>query len=97
MTNFARLVRDVEQRSVRISGLMASGVALLLTAAAALAAAVYFYAAPGSRLSLVWHAALIALPLVASGVAHLAGRMAKHDPAQLLLQVDLRLGLEERL
>ena len=97
MTNFARFVRVVEARATRIAGLRASGNALFLAAVTVLGAAVSLYLLPSVGLPIVWQAALLVLPLLASGIAHLLGKMAQQDPARLLLQVDLALGLQERL
>ena len=97
MTNFGQFVRAIEQRAAAISGLRTSAHALFLASSAALIASILIYALPGLAIPIAGKAGLLIALLSVSALAYLAGRMAKQDPARLLLQVDLRLGLGERL
>jgi len=97
MTQFTRFVRAVEQRATTLAGLRISAATLLLASIPALAAALVFYAVPNASLPLIWQICVLAVPLLTALLGNLLGRMAKHDAAHLLLQVDVRLGLGERL
>ena len=97
MTNFGQFVRAIEQRAAAISGLRTSAHALFLASSAALIASILIYALPEVAIPIAAKAGLLIALLSVSALGYLAGRMAKKDPARLLLEVDLRLGLGERL
>jgi len=97
MTNFGQFVRAIEQRASAISGLRTSAHALFLVSCAALIASILIYAVPGLAIPIAGKAGLLVALLSVSALGYLVGRMVKQDPARLLLEVDLRLGLDERL
>jgi len=97
MKNLSNLVRQLEQRARHLAGLRASSVALLAASGTGLATAASMYLIPSVVLPNESLAILIAFPVVTAAIAHLIGRSRRSDPAYLLLQVDMELGLEERL